>query len=194
MSTPLSDRERQALDELGYTESWIDAGVLQPDLLLEQYARLEAGGSKKLGRYRAKAVSTWLGRAGAIDDGQLDAFLTLISADPDAKMAQSAIAELIQSSRLDLEQLGRIAKANPALMRRHESLIRRTYLTRRLAEGVSDELIEQVIELQDASVQTALVRDERLSRKHAEALAKRGANPTIRKNAENWYQDKKAWI
>jgi hypothetical protein len=193
MSTPLSDRERQALEQLGYTESWIDAGVLDRSLLLEQFERLEGGGSKKLGRYRAKAVSTWLARNDAIGDAELDAFLTLIAPDPDAKMVQGAVAELIQSPRLGLDQLGRIARANPTLMRRHEPLIRRTYLRRRLAEGVSDDLIEQVIELQDASVQTALVRDDRLSRKHAESLAKRGANPTIRKNAESWYQDKKAW-
>ena len=85
MSTPLSNRERQALDELGYTQAWLDAGVLDSTLLLEQIERLEAGGSKKLGRYRAKAVSTWLEGEGAIDDGCLDAFLTLIAADPDAQ-------------------------------------------------------------------------------------------------------------
>ena len=78
-------------------------------------------------------------------------------------------------------------------MRRHEKLIRRTYLSRRLAEQVTDELLTQVIVFQDASIQTGLVRDERLSRKQAEQLARRGANPTIRANAEAWFQDKKAW-
>jgi hypothetical protein len=58
---------------------------------------------------------------------------------------------------------------------------------------VSDELIEQVIESRDAAIQTRLVRDERLSRKHAEAIAKRGVNPQIRSNAEAWMKDKKAW-
>jgi len=193
MSTPLSDRERQALEALGYTEAWIDAGVLDRGLLATQQERLEGGGSKKLARYRGEAVGAWLARPGPIADADLDACLSLIAADPDAKLLQSAVAEVIQSPRLALGQLERIARANPKLMRRHEPLIRRTYLTRRLAEGVSDELIEQVLSLQDAAVQTALVRDERLSRKHAEALAKRGANPTIRKNAESWVQDKKAW-
>ena len=50
-----------------------------------------------------------------------------------------------------------------------------------------------MIELQDASIQTKLVRDSRLSRRHAELLAKRGANPTIRENARAWFQDKSFW-
>ena len=71
--------------------------------------------------------------------------------------------------------------------------IRRTYLMRRMDDEVTDELIQQVIELQDASIQTKLVRDSRLSRRHAELLAKRGANPTIRENARAWFQDKSFW-
>ena len=86
-----------------------------------------------------------------------------------------------------------IANSDRKLMRRHEPLIRRTYLTRRMAAGVTDELIDRVIEFQDASIQNSLIRDSRLSRKHAERLAQRGANPTIRDNARAWHQDKKAW-
>lgn len=193
MSEPASAAERAALEALGYTEAWLESGVLDRALLAEQYERLRAGGTRKTAKYRSQAVTTWLEGAEPIEDDRLEAFLALLAADPDAKLAQSAIAELIRSSRINLDQLGRIATSDPKLMRRHEPLIRRTYLTRRLGEEVTDELIDQVIELQDASVQTKLVRDERLSRKHAEALAKRGANPTIRQNAEAWFQDKKAW-
>ncbi len=72
-------------------------------------------------------------------------------------------------------------------------MIRRTYLTRRLDEGVTDELIELLIKDQDAAIQTRLIRDTRLMRKHAELLAKRGANPTIREKSQAWFQDKKFW-
>jgi hypothetical protein len=78
-------------------------------------------------------------------------------------------------------------------MRRHEPLIRRTYLTRRLDQGVTDALLAQVIEFQEAAIQTALIRDARLSRKQAELLAKHGANPTIRKQAQAWFRDRKSW-
>ena len=64
---------------------------------------------------------------------------------------------------------------------------------RRLAAGVSDELMQQVIESRDAAIQTGLVRSPQLTRKQAELLAARGANPTIRQNAQTWVQDKKAW-
>jgi hypothetical protein len=111
----------------------------------------------------------------------------------DARRATAAIAALIRSPRLSLAQLERVARSDRALMRRHEALIQRTYLARRLEAGVSDEVLDRVLELKDASIQTQLVRDPRLSRKQAEALARRGANPTIRTNAEAWLKDRKAW-
>jgi hypothetical protein len=185
--------DRIALEALGYTTAWLEWGLLDRERLAEQYARFEAGGTRKTDTYRSHTIAAWLDATGAISDAQLDGFLSLMDADPDPKLAQGAIARLIQSPRISPEQLARIARSDPKLMRRHGPLIRRTYLTRRMAEGVTDELIEQVIELQDASVQTRLIRDARLSRKHAERLAQSAINMTIRENARAWLQDKKAW-
>lgn len=189
----MTDAERTALDALGYTVAWLESGLLDRERLAEQWERFQAGGTRKTGAYRSQTLAAWLEAGEAISDAQLDAFLSLMSTDPDPKLAQSAIASLIQSPRISTEQLERIARSDPKLMRRHGPLIRRTYLTRRLAEGVTDELIERVIEHQDASVQTRLIRDSRLSRKHAERLAQSGVNMTIRENARAWLQDKKGW-
>jgi hypothetical protein len=142
---------------------------------------------------RFETLTAWLDASGAIDDAQLEAYLVRLREEPDAKLAAAAAAALIQSPRLSLAQLERIARADRALMRRHEPLIQRTYLARRLEAEISDELLERVLELKDASVQTKLVRDARLTRKQAGQLAQRGANPTIRANAEAWVKDKKAW-
>jgi len=188
----IGEAERAALEALGYVPGWLDAGILDPALLAEQAERLRTGGSRKTGRYRAQAVSAWLDRTGPLDDAQLDAFLALMRDDPDPKTAQAAVVQLIRSPRLSLDQLGRIA-SDRDLMRRHEALIRRTYLARRLEQEVTDELLQQVIEFRDAAIQTGLVRDARLSRRQAELLARSGANPTIRENAQAWCQDKKAW-
>ncbi len=138
-------------------------------------------------------LTAWLDAPGAIEDAQIDAFLARVSEERDAKLASAAVAALIGSPRLSLAQLERIARADRSLMRRHEALIQRTYLARRLALEVNDELIERVLEFKDASIQTKLVRDKRLTRKQAEQIAKRGANPTLRANAEAWIKDKKAW-
>ena len=142
---------------------------------------------------RLETLTAWLASPGAIDDAQIEEFLVRVREEPDAKLAAAAVAALIASPRLGLAQLERIARSDRALMRRHEPLIQRTYLTRRLEAEFSDELLERVLELKDASIQTRLVRDPRLTRKQAERLAKRGANPTIRGNAEAWVKDKKAW-
>ena len=193
MSEPLSQVEKAALGELGYSEAWLEAGLLDRVLLAEQYQRYQAGGTRKTGKYRSQALAAWRRGSEPIGDAQLDAFLSLMTAEPDAKLAQSAIAELIQSPRISLEQLERIAQSDPKLMKRHEAAIRRSYLTRRLDQGVTDQLLARVVEYEDAAIQTKLIRDPRLTRKHAELLAKQGANPTIRTQAQAWFQDKKAW-
>jgi hypothetical protein len=193
VSEPISEAERTALEDLGYSEEWLRSGILDRQLLAEQHERFRGGGSRKTAKYRSQAFDAWLAGSGPIGEAQLDSCLSLVGAEPDAKLGRTAIAALIQSPRISLEQLQRIVQSDPKVMRRHEPLIRRTYLTRRLDEGVTDELLAQVIEFQEAAIQTALVRDARLSRKQAELLAKRGANPTIRKQAQAWFQDRKSW-
>ena len=116
-----------------------------------------------------------------------------MKADSDSKLTHAAIAELIQSVRIDLVQLERIARSDAKLMRRHTALIQRTFLIRQMESGVTDDHMAQVIECKDASVQTGLIRDARLTRKHAELLAERGVNPTIREKARKWSQDKQFW-
>jgi len=140
-----------------------------------------------------ESLTAWLEAKGPIDDAALEAFLARVREERDPQVASAAVAALIASPRLSLAQLERVARSDRALMRRHEALIQRTYLGRQLEREVSDELLERVLELKDASLQTRLVRDTRLTRKQAEKLAKRGANPTLRSNAEAWVKDKKAW-
>ncbi len=185
--------EREQLEALGYSEAWLEAGLLDRALLAEQYERMQSGGTKKTAKYRAQALAAWRDGAGPVDDTAIDAYLAVMAAEPDGKLAGTAVSELIQSPRITLEQLEKIARSDPKLMKRHEALIRRTYLTRRMSDGVTDALLDQVLELGDAAIQTGLVRDERLTKKQAEQLAKRGANPTIREKAAAWVQDKKAW-
>jgi hypothetical protein len=152
-----------------------------------------AASARKLAAARLETLTAWLDGAGRIEDAQIEEFLGRVRSEPDAKVAASAIAALIASPRLALAQLEHIARSDRALMLRHQPLIQRTYLARRLETEVSDELLERVLELADASIQTRLVRDARLTRKQAERLAQRGANPTLRANAQAWLQDKKAW-
>lgn len=190
---PISEAERTALADLGYGEEWLRSGVLDRRLLAEQHERFRGGGSRKTATYRSQAFDAWLAGSGPIADAQIDACLSLLAGEPDANLARAALGALIQSPRITLEQLQRISQSDPKVMRRHEPLIRRTYLKRRLDQGVTDELLARVIEFEEAAIQTALIRDPRLSRKQAELLAKRGANPTIRKQAQDWCQDRKAW-
>jgi hypothetical protein len=189
----LTEDENDALEALGYTEGWLQAGLLDRTLLAEQFERMQSGGTKKIAKYRAQAVATWMTESGLLSDEEIDAFLNVMKEDPDSKMANTAIGELIQSPRVDLKQLERIARSDRKLMRRHEALIRRTFLTHQMEAGVTDDHMNQVIDYKDAAIQTSLIRDSRLTHKHAELLAKRGANPTIREKALQWCKDKKFW-
>jgi hypothetical protein len=138
-------------------------------------------------------LAAWSERATRFETAELDAILAGLRSEADEKLVHAALAALIESPAQDLAGLEHLARADPKLMQRHEALIRRTYLARRLDEGVTHEVMQQVIDSRDAAIQSRLVRDARLSRKQAELLAKRGANPTIRANAQAWVKDKKAW-
>ena len=95
MSEALSEAERSALEALGYTLEWIDSGLLDRKLLATQYEKLQAGGTGKTGRYRAQTLALWRERTPSLEDAQIDACLSLMRTDPDVKMAQGAISELI---------------------------------------------------------------------------------------------------
>lgn len=193
MGDPLSDAERAALEALEYSEAWLTAGLVSRELLLEQHERMQSGGTRKTAKYRAQALERWRERQTSFDATSLDAFVEAMRNESDKKLASSAVADLISAPALDLAGLEHLARADARLMQKHAPLIRRTYLARRLEAGVTDELMDQMIESKDAALQSPLVRDERLSRKQAERLAHGGANPTIRSNAEAWVRDKKAW-
>jgi len=189
----LTVAEREALEALGYTEEWLHAGLLDGALLAKQFEQIQSGGTQKTAKYRARAVTAWLAERSPLSDEAIDAFLNVMKADSDSKLSNSAIAELIRSPRVGLEQLERIARSDEKLMRRHQVLIQRSYLQRQMEGGVTDEDMARVIEFKDAAIQTGLIHDPRLARKHAELLASRGANATIRAQARKWSQDKPFW-
>ncbi|MBW2268314.1 MAG: hypothetical protein JRH16_07035 [Deltaproteobacteria bacterium] len=193
MAEPLTDAEHEALEALDYGEAWLDAGLLDLATLRAQYQRMQGGGTRKTARYRAETLVAWRKACGSLDAEQVDAFVTVMQSESDKKFVNAAIAELITASQLGPAELERLAHADAKLIEKHAPLIRRTVLARRLADGISDELLDQVIESKDAALQSPLLRDPRLTRKQAERVASRGANPTIRSNAEAWVKDKKAW-
>ena len=193
MAEPLTDAETEALEALDYHTAWVEAGIVDAPTLLAQYQRMQDGGTRKTARYRAETLSTWRAAHDAFEAEEIDAFIAVMRAEGDKKFVGTAIAEMIAAPQLELAQLEQLAHADAKLMEKHAPLIRRTVLTRRLADGVDDDLLGLVIESKDPALQSPLVRDARLTRKHAEALASRGANPQIRSNAEAWVKDKKAW-
>ena len=166
--------------------------MLNSVVLLAQYERMQSGGTKKTARYRAEASSAWLADGARLGDEEIDGFLALMRAEPDKKLAKSCIAQLIQSPRVDLVQL-RARRSDEKLIRPHRALLQRMDLMQQMEGGVTDDHMLEVIESKDAAIQTGLIRDARLTRKHAELLAKRGANPTIRERAQKWSVDKKFW-
>jgi hypothetical protein len=108
VSEEISEGERVALAALEYSEAWLRSGLLDRRLLADQYARFQSGGTKKTVKYRTQALAAWRQGGEPIRDTQLEAFLSLMGAESDPKLAHAAIAELIQSPRLRLDQLERI--------------------------------------------------------------------------------------
>jgi len=95
-------------------------------------------------------------------DAQLEAFSRACAEERDAKLAHAAVAALIAfAAPQPRAARARRPVSDRELMRRHEALIQRTYLARRLETELSDELLEQVLELKDASIRrsSCAIRD-----------------------------------
>ena len=56
MSEPLSEVEKAALRELGYSEAWLEVGLLDRALLAEQFQRYQTGGPPDAGAFMSSGV------------------------------------------------------------------------------------------------------------------------------------------
>lgn len=173
------------LQELGYTKSWLDLGIVSEDLARQQYAEYCTSDDQHQEHYRHKAFSLFLGRTPSVSDELVDDIFLLEDDGPDGHdlAAQRAI-DLIISRKLSDEQHFKLVERHPEVL---EPPIRKLYLRESLSRKIRatglDANFQEIQLFRDSGIQWAILDRPDLSKSHVEWLATAGSNKVIRNRA-----------
>jgi hypothetical protein len=94
---------------LGYSQLWLDSGVLTNDNLEQQHKELNLGEDDNTEHYRYRTLANYFNRQRSFDDDMLRQVLQLLQTDSDKTMAGSAALDLLRKSSLTDEQFDTVA-------------------------------------------------------------------------------------
>ena len=89
---------------LGYSQYWLDSGVLTIDSLEEQIIELDFGEDNNTEHYRCRTLTNYFNTQTSFDSIVLKQVLQILQNDSDKLMAGSAMVDLLRKSSLTDEQ------------------------------------------------------------------------------------------
>lgn len=182
-----------ALAALGYSQEWLDAGVVDDELIAAQWEAILTSDDPHPEHYRHRAFVDWLERQSHLSDAQLTGVMALRDWGPDGTdLHPSRVIELLRGDLLtdaQLEQLGAYPEVHaPPIAKRY----RRAVLRRRLdAEGPSADVCAAMREAGDPVLDEALLAHPDRTRAHLEWLASNGTTRRIRNLASSQLQSRR---
>jgi hypothetical protein len=97
------------LIRLGYTQLWLDSGLLTIDNLKKQIIELELGEDDNTEHYRYRTFANYFNQQISFDNNILKQILQLLQSDSDKTMAGSATVGLLWKLSLTNEQFDIVA-------------------------------------------------------------------------------------
>jgi len=139
-----SNLKKMELTKLGYTEKWIEYGLLDDSILQMQIIEFEKGHDTNTEHYRYGLFIDWLRKKERFTNNEIDNYIELAIDDPNKLMAGSAVKELFKSSKLNSSQFEKIKSILPKFGEWTQKLIQGETLLRRLNnENLTNELFEE---------------------------------------------------
>lgn len=134
------------LEKLGYTEKWIQYGIINVELLENQLDEYHSSGDHNTEHYRYGAFLNWLKSKKGFTNKEIERYLELASEDSNKLMAGSAVKELFKSTLLTDEQFDQIKINLSQCGEWTNKLIQKETLKRRInKKSLSNELFEGCI-------------------------------------------------
>ena len=177
--------EDDSLKKLGYSKAWIDYGHLEESTLTEQIKKFVAGEDPNTEHYRYASFRKILENAQVVSDKLIEELLVLVDSDPDQSMASSVLYQLISRPDISDEQFEFIAKHDhfSPQGRLHKALPKFKLLRELQKNGISDALLEKLMNLDISSIQADLLDRSDLTEHHLQILEQRGRSKAIRNRA-----------
>ncbi|OJJ15401.1 hypothetical protein BKI52_38965 [marine bacterium AO1-C] len=92
------------LNDLGYSDKWIEYGFLNDKMLKLQLDEFHLGNDPNPEHYRYKSFLNWLDKREKLLDQEVINFIELALEDSDQTMAGSALKELLTSAKITEKQ------------------------------------------------------------------------------------------
>lgn len=147
------------LEDLGYTEKWLEFGLLNEEILIKQFAKIRIDEDFSAEYYRYEAFLNWLNQKSSITDLEISNYIELALEDSDQLMAGSAVQELFTSSIISEIQFNRIKKDLVKFGNWTLKLIKRQELKRKIdSEPITEELLEDCINYTKKFEETVLLK------------------------------------
>lgn len=178
---------------LGYTQSWLDPGVVDDAYLRKQCEKFQTSDDQNPEHYRWAAFLRFLDRRGSVSQEEIDGILSLTDEGPDGVDLRShRIIESLASGILTDRQLDTfgplLSEETGAVGRRYRRCVVQRALKR---DGLTDALFCQIVASDDQELHLAVLDSRDARREHLEWLAINGRNKPIRNRASQMLKRKR---
>ena len=160
----------QAINLLGYTQAWIDCGVITEEFVVDQAKLLSEAEDKNTEHYRWGAFKSFIERKEFISDQELLQLLSLEDKGHDeCDLSINRAIEIIISGLLSDEQLNSISN-HPIL---EEKSVSKRYIRERIcreieSRGLVEEVFESVVLSEDNAVHEYALSSSTISKSQVE--------------------------
>lgn len=134
------------LEDLGYTNKWVEYGLLTEEILTNQFSEFQKGEDQNTEHYRYGTFKYWLSSKNQFTNLEIDQFIELALEDSDQLMAGSAVKELFTHPDISDYQFNLIKKELSKFGDWTIKLIQREELKKRIeSENLTEELVQACI-------------------------------------------------
>jgi hypothetical protein len=167
--------------KLGYTNLWLELGLLTEQQLEEQLIEFEENNDDNTEHYRYQIFRNYLTTKQLLTDTELDNYLKVANSENDIPIKSSALCDILQKTQLTDLQFDKVCSkvTEFGIETLIKKAIPRQVLLRRLkSENLTDGLFAESLRSNDSIVQQFLLNLAAINQ--LEQMAKNGATKSIR--------------
>lgn len=181
-----------AISRLGYTEEWIDFGIISKDSLMAQYNEILVSEDQNAEHYRNGAFGVYLSSKDCLSDKEISCIFELRDNGPDKiDLHANRIISLIHSGLLGSAQLDSLSNYKEVLEEPISKIYERTKLLERIKNTGLESNFSAVKQTIDTTVHEFVLNLDDLKRHHVEWLAELGGNKRCRNIAKQFLNSRR---
>ncbi len=181
-----------SLKRLGFTEQWLEFGIVTEEYALELYEEITVSEDKNAEHYRGWAFSEYLKSKNSLSDQEIKDIFTLKDNGPDnCDLHGDRIFALLHSDLLTDLQLEELAIYPEVLQRPLQKLYLRKKMILTVESNGVDYCFPDITKANDPDVNEYVIHREDIELKHINWFKENGGNKRIRNIAKQMSSSRK---